>query len=135
MYRVAKLLSLMSTGFLAGVFTYAYFANAAQRNRHAEHHARWHPGPAVVGMDYPRHASRTRLRRSCQHHEFDRGAGHALRKCAHQPASEEMASRTSARKLPGVTASLDRVQQHPKYGGGVWFSSDFDCRCSHGLGG
>ena len=26
MYRVAKLLSLMSTGFLAGVFTYAYFA-------------------------------------------------------------------------------------------------------------
>jgi hypothetical protein len=26
MYRVAKLLSLMSTGFLAGVFTYAFFA-------------------------------------------------------------------------------------------------------------
>ena len=26
MYRAAKLLSLMSTGFLAGVFTYAYFA-------------------------------------------------------------------------------------------------------------
>jgi uncharacterized membrane protein len=26
MYRVAKMLSLMSTGFLAGVFTYAFFA-------------------------------------------------------------------------------------------------------------
>jgi hypothetical protein len=26
MYRAAKLLSLMSTGFLAGVFTYAFFA-------------------------------------------------------------------------------------------------------------
>jgi hypothetical protein len=98
MYRVAKLLSLMSTGFLAGVFTYAFFAiipawNEVPRAVHftyrvalMRHNGGWHPGPAVVGLDHPRHAGRAHLRRGCRHHECDRGAGHSLRKCAHQPA-------------------------------------------------
>jgi hypothetical protein len=42
MYRVAKLLSLMSTGFLAGVFTYALFAIIPA----------WNEVPRVVHFTY-----------------------------------------------------------------------------------
>ena len=105
MYRVAKLLSLMSTGFLAGVFSYALFAiipawNEVPRAVHftyrvalMRHNAVVMQSmmavgilaPAVVGMDHPRHAGRTHLRRDCRHHECDCGADHPVRKCAHEP--------------------------------------------------
>src|SRR5580698_5961954 len=124
MYRAAKLLSLMSTGFLAGVFTYAFFAiipawNEVSREVHFTYRVAlmWHNAIVMqsimlVGILAPlwwawmiRAMPVARACAvGCKHHEFDHGAGHALRKCAYQPARQGMANRTPACKLPGATA-------------------------------
>jgi hypothetical protein len=81
MYRVAKLLSLISTGFLAGVFTYAFFAiipawDEVPRQVHFTYRVALMRHNAVVMQS-------GHLRRGGQHHEFDRRGRNPLRKCAH----------------------------------------------------
>jgi hypothetical protein len=129
MYRVAKLLSLISTGFLAGVFTYAFFAiipawNEVAREVHfayrvalIRHNAIVMQSIMAVGIIAPvwwawtiRGEPAARLRAGRRRDESDRGCSNALRKCAHQSVLKKVANRTSASRLPWPVASLGGFQ-------------------------